>query len=71
LQRQKLILQSISATANKLNCKILLHELCEEFAIGLDETANHLKKKQALLTIPQNFFIEGKTMAKGKIITNY
>lgn len=41
-KKEKLILQSISAIATKLDCKISQHELCEEFAIGLDEAANHL-----------------------------
>ncbi len=41
-KRERLILQSISAIANNLNCKISQYELYEEFAIGLDETANYL-----------------------------
>lgn len=41
-KKEKLILQSISAIANNHNCKLSQHDLCEEFAIGLDETANHL-----------------------------
>ncbi|PKP14350.1 MAG: hypothetical protein CVU08_00790 [Bacteroidetes bacterium HGW-Bacteroidetes-3] len=41
-KKEKQLLQSISTVANNHHCKISQHELCEEFAIGLDETANHL-----------------------------
>lgn len=41
-KKEKQLLQSILAVANKHSCKISQHELCEEFAIGLDETANQL-----------------------------
>ena len=41
-KKEKQLLQSISTVANNQNCKISKYELCEEFAIGLDETANQL-----------------------------
>lgn len=41
-KKEKQLLQSISTVANNQNCKISQHELCEEFAIGLDETTNQL-----------------------------
>lgn len=41
-KKEKQLLQSISSIATIHNCKISLHELCDEFAIGLDEKANQL-----------------------------
>lgn len=41
-KKKKQLLQSILNVANNHQCKISQHELCEEFAIGLDETTNQL-----------------------------
>lgn len=41
-KKEKHLLQSILNIANKHNCKISQQEISEEFAIGLDETLNHL-----------------------------
>lgn len=41
-KKEKQLLLSLTAIANNHNCKISLHELFVEFAIGLDEKANQL-----------------------------
>ncbi|MFO7674058.1 MAG: hypothetical protein R6V74_10165 [Lutibacter sp.] len=41
-KNEKHLLQSILTIADKHNCKISQKEISEEFAIGLDETLNHL-----------------------------
>lgn len=41
-RKEKQLLKSIFSIANIHNCKISQHELCDEFAIGLDEVANQL-----------------------------
>jgi len=41
-KKEKQLLMSLTTIANNHNCKISLHELFVEFAIGLDEKANQL-----------------------------
>lgn len=41
-KKEKQLLRSLTGIANNLNFKITMHELFEEFAIGLDENANQL-----------------------------
>jgi hypothetical protein len=41
-KQEKLLFQSLSNIAAKQNCKITVHECCEEYIIGLDETSNFL-----------------------------
>ena len=41
-KKEKQLKQSILAIANNHNCKISQQEICDEFAIGLDETLNQL-----------------------------
>ena len=40
--KEKRLLQSVYAIANKHHCKISRHEVSDEFAIGIDEKANQL-----------------------------
>jgi hypothetical protein len=39
-KREKLILQSLTNTANKNNCQISQHEICGDYGIGIDENKN-------------------------------
>lgn len=41
-KQEKLLFQSLSNIADKQNCKITVHECCEEYIIGLDEPKNFL-----------------------------
>lgn len=41
-KKEKQLVKSILAIANNHHCKISQQEISEEFAIGLDESANHL-----------------------------
>ena len=41
-KKEKQLVKSILAIANNHHCKISHQEISEEFAIGLDESANHL-----------------------------
>lgn len=41
-KKEKQLIKSIFAIANDHHCKISQQEISEEFAIGLDELANHL-----------------------------
>ena len=41
-KQNKLLFQSLSNIAAKQNCKITVHECCEEYIIGLDEPKNFL-----------------------------
>ena len=41
-KQNKLLFQSLSNIAAKQNCKITVHECCEEYIIGLDEPQNFL-----------------------------
>jgi len=41
-KKEKQLAKSILAFANNHHCKISQQDICEDFAIGLDESSNHL-----------------------------